>query len=139
MWIQTVLVGALACAVLPGVAYLHGPRSVVDKSIPPGWVLCALTPMAVSMCSVVNPNGLEIAAAITLWYAGAVLALERLENPPIRLVAVIAGSATVLVSTRGLSPLLAFLIFATLIALAGPRAVVSLYRGGAGTCDGRWQ
>ena len=80
------------------------------------------------MCSVVNPNGLEIAAAITLWYAGAVLALERLENPPTRLVAVIAGSATVLVSTRGLSPLLAFLIFATLIALAGPRAVVSLYR-----------
>jgi hypothetical protein len=91
-------------------------------------ILLALTPMAFYLGGMVNPNGLEISAAICLWVSGLVLALEHLEDPPRGLVAVMVTAAAVLTLTRGVSPLWTFLTVVILVALGDRSAVVSLVR-----------
>ena len=91
-------------------------------------ILLALTPMVVFMASVVNPNGLEISAAICLWTSGVILATERADDPPAGLLATVAGAATVLMLCRGISPLWVFVIFAVLAVLAGRRGIVAVAR-----------
>ncbi len=91
-------------------------------------ILLALTPMTMFMSAMVNPNGAEIAAAICLWAAGLVLVLERADDPPRGLLAVVTASAVLLMLSRGISPLWVLLIAAVLAILAGWRRALGLLR-----------
>ena len=89
----------------------------------------AITPMMLFLGGLVNPNGLEIAAATTLWIGG--LALVRaagLGSVSPRLVARTGIAAAVLTLTRSLSPLLLVVILATLVVAAGAAPVRALLR-----------
>ena len=79
-------------------------------------VVVAATPMVLFTGGVVNPVGLEASAGIAVWTAGAVLALEHLDDPPPGLVAVLAGCACVLELVRSLSP---FWLALTAVVLLG--------------------
>ena len=97
------LLGALLCAVLLGLAYMVLATWSQNRILAAGF-LCALTPAAVYLGSVVNPNGLEIAAAICLWCSGLVLALEHRDDPPRALVVVLTVSACVSSAREGSPP-----------------------------------
>jgi hypothetical protein len=88
-------------------------------------VAVSATPMVFIFGSVVNSSGLEVAAAVCVWTGGLMLVLDRSADPPPGLVAATAGSAVVMVLSRGLSPLWLVLIGGSLVALS-PRAVVAL-------------
>lgn len=76
----------------------------------------AATPMVFFLGGVVNPSGLEVAAAICVWTAGSVLVLERLDDPPPGLIALLGVSACVFELVRSLSP---FWLALTALALVG--------------------
>lgn len=116
------LVSALLSAVMLGLAYMTLAVWSTNRLLPVGF-LAALTPTAVYLGGMVNPNGLEVAAAISLWCAGMVLALEHSQQPPPSLVVVAAVSGGVLICSRALSPLFAVLILLTLVALSGSKKV----------------
>ena len=128
------LLGALMCSVLLGLAYMAMTVWSRAQMLPAGF-LCALTPAAVYMGAMVNPNGLEIAAAICFWCAGILLALEHVHDPPRGLVVLLAASGCVLTFTRGLSPLWMILVLAATVLLAGPRNAWRLLRSRR---DVRW-
>jgi hypothetical protein len=116
IWMR--LVGALMCSVLLGLAYMAMTVWSRSRILPAGF-LCALTPAAIYMGAMVNPNGLEIAAAICLWCAGLILALEHARNPPRGLVVLLAASGCVLTFTRGLSPLWSLLALVAVVVIMG--------------------
>lgn len=89
-------------------------------------VLLAATPTAAYYASAVNPNGLEIMAAICLWCSGIILVSERSDDPPRGLIAVVSISAGVLMLTRSLSPLWVAVILVLLVALGSPRSLFRL-------------
>ncbi len=68
-----------------------------------GWAL-TITPTTVYLASVLNPNGLEISAAVAAWTAGVLLVFQHAHRPPPGLVTIFAGSSAVLALTRPLSP-----------------------------------
>ena len=121
------LLSALVSSVLLGLACMSVAAWSRNRFLPVG-LMVALTPTALWLGAMVNPSGLEIAAAICLWCSGLVLALERMDDPPGALVATVAVAAAVLTLTRGLSPLWTVLILATLIVMAGPAAAWRLLR-----------
>jgi hypothetical protein len=86
-----------------------------------------VTPTAVYLASVLNPNGLEISAAVAAWTAGTVLVFERADDPPWALVAAFVGSSSVLALTRPLSALWVAGIIVALVAIR-PAAVPRLLR-----------
>ncbi|MDQ4132201.1 MAG: DUF2142 domain-containing protein [Actinomycetota bacterium] len=85
------------------------------------WMVVAaaftITPTAVYLASVLNPNGLEISAAIAAWTAAVLLVFEHADDPPPGLVAAFTGSSVVLVLTRPLSPLWLVCIVVALVVL----------------------
>jgi hypothetical protein len=83
-------------------------------------LLVALTPMCFFLGSSVNPSGLEIAAGVSLWCSGAVLAFEAGEHVDPRLVARVGCAATVLILARHPGPFWAALIVALVVALMSP-------------------
>ncbi len=91
-------------------------------------LLIATTPMTFFLGGVVNPSGFEITSATCLWCSGMVLALERADNVPPGLVAVVTASAAALLLSRSLSPLWVVLIVAFLALLCGWRGVRALAR-----------
>ena len=95
--------------------------------------LLALTPMTMFLASTVNPNGLEITVAACLWVAGLVLVLERAEDPPGGLIAVITVAACALPLVRVVSPLWVGLIGLALVGLGDPRQLGRLVRRHRGT------
>ena len=113
-------VSSLLTAVMLGLAV----ASVVTWSRS-RWVLLGsvltVTPTTVYLASVVNPNGLEISAAIAAWTSGVLLVFHQADRPPRGLVAVFAGSSAVLALTRPLSPAWVALIVVS-IALLRPAA-----------------
>jgi hypothetical protein len=124
IWMR--LLGALMCSVLLGLACMAITVWSRARMLSAG-LLCALTPLAVYMGGMVNPNGLEIAAAICLWCAGIILALEHADDPPRGLVVLVAVSGCVLNLVRGLSPLWTILALAAIALLIGPRSVWRLF------------
>ncbi len=120
------LVGALGSAILLGLAYMC-VRSWSRRSKILVGMLVALTPTVLYLGSVVNPNGLEISAAICLWVSGLVLVLDNVAAPPRGLVFTVAGSAAILTLTRGLSPLWTAIILVCLGFLGGFRALWLLF------------
>ena len=93
-------------------------------------LLLALTPTAVFLSSVVNPNGIEAAAAVLAWSAGFALVFDGDEPHPPDLVALAAG-ASVLALTRTLSPLWLAVLAATVLAVAPAGRRRALVRGRA--------
>lgn len=94
-------------------------------------LLVALTPMVFHLGSSVNPNGVEIGAAIALWASGLVLVREAPAAVDARVVSRVATAAVVLVLSRPASPVFAFLVLAVLAALAGRRGLRSMLRSTA--------
>jgi hypothetical protein len=90
-------------------------------------VAVTASPMAIIFGSVVNPSGLEIATATCVWTGGLILVLDRTSEPPTSLVAATAIAASVMVLSRGLSPLWLAVIGGFLAALA-PRSLRELLR-----------
>jgi hypothetical protein len=74
---------------------------------------------------VVNPAGLEASAGISVWTTGAILVLERLDDPPPGLVAALAVSASVLELVRALSPFWLALTAVVLLAVASKDGIRS--------------
>ncbi|MFZ0249667.1 MAG: DUF2142 domain-containing protein [Acidimicrobiales bacterium] len=121
------LVSALMSAALLGLAIMAMLTWSRNRLLRVGF-LCALTPTAVYLGGMLNPNGLEIAAAICLWVTGTVLVFEHGDDPPRGLLLCVVGSAAVFATCRGLSPLLVFLILVALVALLGFRRAWRLLR-----------
>ncbi|MDQ6747538.1 MAG: DUF2142 domain-containing protein [Candidatus Dormibacteraeota bacterium] len=89
-------------------------------------VAAAATPFALSIGSVVNPNGLEIASAAALWAAAAAMATRhRLDN---RLWAYAAVAFAVFANMRSLSVPLALLSLSFCFSLAGRDRLQALLR-----------
>jgi hypothetical protein len=120
------LVSGLISALVLGLAFALA--SVWSRSrLLPATVAVAATPMVFIFGSVVNPSGLEVAAAICVWTGGLILVLDWACNPPPSLIAATATVAVVLVLSRGLSPLWLAVIAVSLAALA-PRSLSALIR-----------
>ncbi|GAA2726131.1 DUF2142 domain-containing protein [Cellulomonas aerilata] len=83
----------------------------------------ALTPMSLFLAGTVNPNGLEIAAAFSLWAAGLALLSGRSTQPLGSRWLQVAVSAAVLVNIRALSALWAAVVLA-LCLLAADRGAL---------------
>lgn len=104
---------------------------IVGRSANSVWALvgvaAAATPMVLFLGSVVNPSGLEICSAVTLW--SALLALTRSpggqRSPAVAVWA--AASAVVSEMTRGLSPVLMVLTVAAACVAAPPGRVRQLF------------
>jgi hypothetical protein len=89
-------------------------------------VLLATTPMLFFVGGVVNPSAPEVGAALSLWVAGTVLAIEAPRRVDPKLVRRAAVAAIVLVLSRQLAPLWLALIAVALVAVGGwaaPRAL----------------
>jgi hypothetical protein len=121
------LISALFSAFMLGLAIYAVRRWSRARALPLG-ILVALTPIATYLSGVVNPSGLEICAAICMWASGLVLFTENLDDPPIGLLVITTGSAAVLTSMRGLSPLWTVLILAAEVSLGSWRKTLRLVR-----------
>ena len=98
------LLAALVAAALLASAFLSALESRAAFLVPVG-ALAAITPMTLYLGASVNPNGIEIAAAVGVWMSLAALLL-RSDGPNAgRLVARAGIASIVLVHMRGLSPL----------------------------------
>lgn len=106
------LVGALTLALAFAAAWRwsRSPLMAVGLAI-------AVTPEAMYLNSVVNPNGFEVSAAISTWVTGAILVLGQEEDPPAGLVAAFGVSSGLLAASRNVSPFWMALIWLTLFAL----------------------
>ncbi|MFB4317450.1 DUF2142 domain-containing protein [Actinomadura sp. 21ATH] len=90
-------------------------------------LLVAATPMALHLAGVINPNGLEISAAIAMWTALIPLVLGR--GPVDRRLLILAGvAATVVAWTRPAGPLAVALAVLILTGTAGRARIVQLAR-----------
>jgi Predicted membrane protein (DUF2142) len=121
------LISLLLCA-----GFLAGAVSAATSVRGSRWlvvgVAVAVTPMALFLAGIVNPNSVEIAAAICLWACGLALAGRPARGAVPALAAGASGSACALVLTRALSPLWLGCIGATLFVVAGWAQGASLFR-----------
>jgi hypothetical protein len=113
------MIGALLAAALLASGLTSATQIGRRRLVVTGAAL-ALTPMAIYLTGVVNPNGLEIAGAFCLWLAALDLLAraDRTERAPTRLVVRVVVAAGVVASMRPLSPAFLALIVVT-IGLAG--------------------
>jgi hypothetical protein len=116
--------GALSGALLAS-TFVSARNFGRRKMLPVG-ILLAVTPMSFFLFGSVNPNGLEIAAAIAVWVNGLILITESRTNP--RILSRLVVAASVLTLTRQLGPLWLLLIGGTLLVLAGRRWLTGSYR-----------
>jgi Predicted membrane protein (DUF2142) len=116
MRLLSVLLSALLIA-----AALYAVRRWSTTPMVVGGLALALTPSAVYLTAVINPNGFEIASAISVWVSGMVLVRGQWEEPPKLLVAIIGVCLALLLLARASSPVWAVLIV-VLLALASRKA-----------------
>ena len=90
-------------------------------------VAIAATPMAIYLAGVINPNGLEISSALSLWTILTILVREHEGEPPRALVVLGTISALVFISTRSLSSLWFALLVITVFAGAGLGSIRRLF------------
>jgi hypothetical protein len=121
------LLAAAGCAALAASAV----QSVLARRRPAPLLLgvaLALTPEAVYLASLVNPNGMEIVATITLFATLLALADPETDETDDRLVLRAGVALVVLVLLRSLDPLVAILALGTFGALAGAARARALWR-----------
>ena len=121
MRVMSVLLSAALLAVAFAVARKWGASPLLV-----GALMVVATPTEVFLAASVNPNGLEVAAAICLWAVGSVLVLDCATDPPTGLVIATAGSACVLALTRPISTVWVFLAVATFAAAGWARVPVRM-------------
>ncbi len=92
----------IAIAVTTAVHYSRFPLVTLG-------VILGATPLLVFLTGVVNPAGLEGAAALSTWTSGIILTKEYFSNPPKSLVLILAISSITFEMIRGLSPFWLFL------------------------------
>jgi predicted membrane protein DUF2142 len=111
----------LGMAFVSGAASRHGRGAVIGAAL-------AITPMVIFLSAVLNPSGLEIAAALCFWVSALVLFTDP-ENP-VRLGLIVRAAlgAAVFMQTRGLSPLLLAIAGIAVAVVAGWSTVVGLLR-----------
>jgi hypothetical protein len=124
------VVGALIAAAL-----LASAVASIERTAHPGLagagIAVAVTPMVLFLSGVVNPSGVEIPAAVTVWATGVVLAREAPVRVDRRLVVRLAVSAGVLALARPLGPLWLLPIGATLLAVVARGGWLHLWRSAA--------
>jgi hypothetical protein len=91
----------------------------------------AITPMALFLGSIVNPSGVEIAAAISLWASGSVLAVQSADRIDPRLARRVGIAAAALALCRQLGPLWVAIIAVVVVVLAGRTGVRNLVQSRA--------
>ncbi len=126
IWVMRVLSGAINAAFLASAvmsALVARRRRIAAVGI-----LTALTPAALYVSSGVNPAGLEICTAISLWAAGLAWVTSDTEAHTKRLVLRGGLAAGVLVWSRALSPLWLVCIVVTLFILSDASQRRSLLR-----------
>jgi hypothetical protein len=105
--------------------------SAIDTGVPAiagAGLLLALTPLALSLFGVVNPNSPEIAASVLLWTAGCLAVLGAATAVDERLVTRAGVAATVLALSRPISPLWLGLIVVAVAALGNRASLRALAR-----------
>jgi hypothetical protein len=107
---------AALCAALLASACVSARRRRWGSWLPVG-ILVAVTPMVVYLSGVINPSGLETAAAIGMWVSGLVLIGEDTLDRRVLLRFVIA--AMVVAGCRQLGPLMVVLIVIALVTVGG--------------------
>ncbi len=118
--VSTALAAVLVAAALV-LARDHRARSLLVPS-----VLLAWTPTSLFLSGVLNPSGLEIAAAILIWVAGLTLLDDDSSfSLPLRL-ALFAVASAAFILDRQLSPVLYGVIGLALLALASRARVAEL-------------
>jgi Predicted membrane protein (DUF2142) len=121
------ILSGLACAALLASAFVsaagHRRRALLVWG-----VAIATTPLVLFLAGVVNPSGLEIAAAICLWTSGIALVDDTAARPDGRLLARVGISAAVLAQVRNVSLLWLALIVVALVLLAGLSRIRSMLR-----------
>jgi hypothetical protein len=120
------LVSALLDSILLGlalaVAAIWARSTIVFAAI-----AVTITPLVFFLCSVVNPSGFEIAAAICVWTSGLALVRHGAADLPRGLVVTFFVTGCLLELTKGLSVLWMVLILLTMICLE-PRSCRELLR-----------
>jgi hypothetical protein len=111
------LLSALLCCVFFALAF-ESATQWRRPGLAVAAVAVAVTPMIAFLAAVVNPNSLEIAAALCLWVSGLALVRADSEAPTRKMMARSALSAAVLVEMRGISWLWLGLILLTIGAVA---------------------
>lgn len=121
------LVSALLSALFVASA-LESARSMAGSRLMVLGVALAVTPMVLYLGATINPNGLEVTAALCLWASALALALD--DRPAIdrRALARAGIAAAVLVQMRGLSPLWLALIAVSVLALARRARIMLVLR-----------
>ena len=121
------LLSALLCAALLASAFVT-TELFRRPAVAALGVVLAFTPMALFLGSVVNPSGIEIAAAITAWICGVALVWRTDGEIDRRLVARLAIAASVLALARPLGPLWVAFVGASMLAVARRGTVRRLLR-----------
>jgi hypothetical protein len=121
------LVSVLLSAVL-----IASAAVTILEATPSPWALLglavALTPMTIFLAASINPNGLEIAAAIGVWVHGAAIVTGRLPVVGERLITRLGIASIVLALNRPTSLLWLGLIGILLIICAGRETITELLR-----------
>ncbi|MEV5570991.1 DUF2142 domain-containing protein [Spirillospora sp. NPDC052269] len=113
--------GLLAFAVRAAVGWARRPMLLAG-------ILVGATPMALHLTGVINPNGLEIAAAVAMWTALVPLVLDR-DRPVDRRLLVLAGIAAALLAwTRPAGPGAVAVAGIVLLLTAGRERLLRLVR-----------
>jgi len=121
------LIGALVSAALLASAILTVLEAAPSPLALTGLAL-AVTPMTLFIAASINPNGLEIAAAVGVWVHGTAIVTGRLPLVGERLITRLGVAATVLALNRPTSLLWLALIGAVLLVCAGRRTIGELVR-----------
>lgn len=121
------LCGAAACAALLAGALWCAFRSRRRSGLVVGLALC-VTPQAVFLGGVVNPNALEISAAICVWTAGSVVAEQAGGVPDRAVLAWLVVAGVVMANVTSLSPFLLAVTGLAVVALVGRRGSAALFR-----------
>jgi hypothetical protein len=93
-------------------------------------LLLAVTPMVLFMSSAVNPNGVEIGAAIALWVCGIVLVSDARTHVDNRLVTAVGIAGCALALSRQLGPLWLGLIALAIVGVSSRGRLARLARSG---------
>ena len=114
------VINALACAAFLASACVSALRRPRRRLAVVG-VLAAATPGVWYLGGIINPNGIEIAAAISLWATLLALAAHDSVESDLRLVHRAGAAAFALVSIRGLGPgwVIAAIVMCTVLAETG--------------------
>lgn len=116
LWMR--LVSAAAAAALLSAAFVAASLMPRPRFVLAGAAV-ALTPMALFLGAVVNPSGLEIAAALCLWVNGLALVSGHAAGHQRWLLVWTAAAAAVAVQMRGLSPLLVLIVLSVVAFVPG--------------------